>query len=447
MAHWRTRRLVNGGLLGGTVCLLCAVGAYATGIFGASPTYVRTTVAEQRSLTRTVEAFGRVHPRRWVAVRPQVSGQVAALAVEEGSRVRKGALLARLQTERYESRVAKARARVRQRKALVARRRADSVRARRRLERQTTLFKAGVSFEARRQIARHAMKQATARLAAARARMAEAQAQLERIRERGEHLRIRAPASGIVSHLRVDAGEHVVGTGPVPGTPMMRIDQRERMEFRVRVGESVVPMISSGDSATVQLEAQPEGEYRARVVAVAGSRRSQTPTQREEPLRIDASPSLFSLGPGYPVRLTLRCPDREEEPAPSDQGRASPDCPTLRTGMSGTARIRAATLDSAVTIPRSAVTFRRGPEAAISDERGDNDMRSSRPVVFAVQDGVARRQPVETGLRTEARTAIRSGLRPGDEVVTGPVDVVQRRLSDGDAIAVHNTSTFARTSE
>jgi HlyD family secretion protein len=423
------------------------VGAYATGIFGASPTYVRTTVAEQRSLTRTVETFGRVHPRRWVAVRPQVSGQVAALAVEEGSRVRKGALLARLQTDRYESRVAKARARVGQRKALVARRRADSVRARRRLERQTTLFKAGVSFEARRQNARHAMTEATARLAAARAQVAEAQAQLERTREQGEHLRVRAPTSGVVGQLRVEVGEHVVGTGLVPGTLMMRIDQRDRMEFRVRVGESVVPMISIGDSATVQLEAQPEGEYRARVVAVAGSRRSQTPAQREAPLRIDASPSLFSLGPGYPVRLTLRCPDREAHQPPAARDTTRPPCPVLRTGMSGTARIRAATLDSAVTIPRSAVTFRRGPEATTPDEGKENDVRSSRPVVFAVQDGVARRQPVETGLRTEARTAIRSGLRPGDEVVAGPADAVHRRLSDGDAVAVHDALPVGSSKE
>lgn len=438
MAHWSTRRLVNGGLLGGTVFLLCAVGMYATGIFGASPTYVRTTVAERRSLTRTVEAFGRVHPRRWVAVRPQVSGQVVALAVEEGSRVRKGALLARLQTDRYESRVAKARARVRQRKALVARRRADSVRARRRVERQTTLFKAGVSFEARRQNARHAMTEATARLAAARARMDEARAQLERIRQRGEHFRIRAPASGIVSHLRVDAGEHVVGTGLVPGTPMMRIDQRDRLEFRVRVGESNVPMISSGDPATVQLETHPDEVTPARVAAVARSRRSRASSRPTGLPAISGSPSLFPLGTGYPVRLRIRCPAREEDQSPAARGTTRSHCPALRTGMSGTARIRAATIDSAVTVPRSAVTFRRGPEATIPDEGEDNDVRSSRPVVFTVQDGVARRRPVDPGLRTDALMAIRSGLRPGDEVVGGPADVVHRRLSDGDAVAVHD---------
>jgi HlyD family secretion protein len=441
------RRLVNGSLLTGTVLILCAVGASATGVLGPSSTYVRTTVAERRALTRTVEAFGRVQPRRWATIRPPLSGQVVAVVVEEGDRVSTGALLARVQTDRYESRVAKARARVNQKKALVARRRADSVRARRRAERQEALTEAGVSFEARRQSTQHALREATARLAAARAQVTEARAQLERTRKRGERLRVRAPGSGVVSRLRVEVGEHVVGTGLMQGTPMMRIDKRDRMEFRVHVGESVVPMISIGDSATVQIEAQPEKAYRTRVVAVAGSRRSQTPARREASLRIDASPALFSLGPGYPVRLTLRCPDREAEPAPSARGRASPDCPALRTGMSGTAHIRAATIDGAVTVPRSAVTFRRDRETAPSRDRTDSRVPSSRPVVFTARNGVARRQPVETGLRTEARTAIRSGLRPGAEVVTGPADVVQRRLSDGDAIAVHNTSTLARTSE
>ncbi|MEF8939045.1 MAG: efflux RND transporter periplasmic adaptor subunit [Salinivenus sp.] len=409
-----------------------------TGIFGASPTYVRTTVAERRSLTRTVEAFGRVHPRRWVAVRPQVSGQVAALAVEEGARVRKGALLARLRADRYESRVAKARARVRQRKALVAQRRADSVQARRRLERQTTLFKAGVSFEARRQNARHAMTTATARLAAARARVDEARAQLARIRQQGEHLEIRAPASGVVSHLRVDAGEHVVGTGLVPGTPMMRIDQVDRMAFRIRVDESNVPVVSIGDSATVQIEAHPDAVSPSRVAAVARSRQSRASSRRTGLPAITGSSSLFPLGTGYPVRLRLRCPTRDEDQPPAARGTTRSHCPALRTGMSGTARIRAATLDSAVTVPRSAVTFRRGPEATTPDKGGDNDVRSSRPVVFTVHNGVARRQIVDPGLRTDALVAIRSGLRPGDEVVAGPADVVHRRLSDGDAVAVHD---------
>jgi HlyD family secretion protein len=113
--------------------------------------------------------------------------------------------------------------------------------------------------------------------------------------------------------------------------------------------------------------------------------------------------------------------------------------------MSGTAHIRAATVDSAVTVPRSAVTFRR--RAAAPDDGGTGNGQTSHPVVFTVQNGVARRQPVETGLRTEARTAIRSGLRPGDEVVTGPADVVQRRLSDGDAITARNMSTLASPSE
>jgi HlyD family secretion protein len=447
MVSRNARRLVNGSLLACTVLILCAVGAYATGVLGPSPTYVRTTGAERRALTRTVEAFGRVQPRRWVTVRAPLSGQVAALTVEEGARVDTGALLVRLRTDRYESREAKARARVKQKKALVARRRADSVRARRRVARQRALTEAGVSFEARRQNAEHALREATARLAAARAQVTEAQARLERIRKRGKRLRIRAPASGVVSRLRVEVGEHVVGTGLVPGTPVMRIDQRDRMEFRVHVGVSVVPMISVGDSATVQIEAQPERKYRAQVVAVGGSRRSQTPARREESPPIDASPSLFSLGPGYPVRLTLRCPDRERAPSLAAQGRASPDCPALRTGMSGTAHIRAATIDGAVTVPRSAVTFRRDRETTPSQDRTDSRMPSSRPVVFTARNGVVRRQPVETGLRTEARTAIRSGLRPGDEVVTGPADVVQRRLSDGDAITPHNTSTLASSSE
>jgi len=90
-----------------------------------------------------------------------------------------------------------------------------------------------------------------------------------------------------------------------------------------------------------------------------------------------------------------------------------------------------------VTVSRSAVTLRRGPEASAPENRVASNVPSARSVVFTVHDGVARQWPVETGLRTDVLVEIRSGLQPGGEVMAGPADAVHRRLSDGDAVAVH----------
>jgi HlyD family secretion protein len=60
--------------------------------------------------------------------------------------------------------------------------------------------------------------------------------------------------------------------------------------------------------------------------------------------------------------------------------------------------------------------------------------------VFVVRDGVARQRGVRPGMRTETHTQIQSGLQPGAEVVVGPDDTVQRRLSDGDAVELRSSA-------
>lgn len=433
--HLDRHRTLNLLLLGITVAILTGVGAHSAGLVGAAPLPVQTAFAQRRALTRVVEAFGRVQPRRWVTVRSPRPGQVVALPVEEGMAVDEGDVLARLRADRSERRIAGARARVQRRRALVAQRRADSVRARRRLERQQALREAGVSFDARRQTAHHALLKATAKLEAARAQVAQALARLERAQQARRQLVVRAPTGGTVSGLRVDVGERVRGTSLAPGTRMMRIDRLDDMEIRISVGESSVPVVSRGDSATVQLDAHPGETFSAQVVSVAGSRRGDASGRSLLRRTAAPSPPLFALNAGYPVRLALQCTTSERRRQPAARRHVPPECPTLRTGMSGTVRIRAATVDRALAVPRGALTFRRGDaRPPRRDSARDRRARRARPVVFVVQDGVARRRVVEAGLRTETHTEIRSGLQPGAEVVVGPNDTVQRRLSDGDAV-------------
>lgn len=408
------------------------IGGYTRGLVGEDPTFVRTAIAERRSITHVVEAFGRVHPDKWVSIRPQVSGQIVEVAVEEGSWVEGGDLLVRLRTDRHESRLAKAQARLKQRQALVTQRRADSTDAQHRFTRQKALLKAGASFEARVEKARHALKKITAQLRAARAQVAEARARLKRVREQGENLEIQAPAEGTVSRVNVEVGEHVVGTDLVAGTQMMRIDQMNRMEFRVSVNEVEVPNIAVGDTATVTLEAYSERSLPAQVVSVAVSRRSASGRTTRQ---TRGSSELFSLGAGYPVRLRLQCSESRLRKRPSIQQETDPTCPTLRTGMSGKARIHTATADRAVVIPRSAVASRLDPDTTAQGDSVATDGSSTHPVVFTIRNGAARQQPVEIGLRTDRRVSIRSGLRPREEVITGPTDAVQRRLADGDPVA------------
>lgn len=62
---------------------------------------VETAEVERRDITQQVTAFGRVQPEREITISPDVPGEIVALPVEEGERVQRGQLLAKIEAKDY----------------------------------------------------------------------------------------------------------------------------------------------------------------------------------------------------------------------------------------------------------------------------------------------------------------------------------------------------------
>lgn len=105
----------------------------------------------------------------------------------------------------------------------------------------------------------------------------------------------------------------------------------------------------------------------------------------------------------------------------------------FRPGMSATVEVFTETVFDAVAVPIQAVTVR---DLADSLTSGDSDAgieprEELREVVFVVEDGKADRREVTTGISDDTHIELRTGLSPGESVVTGPYSAVSRELSDG----------------
>jgi len=126
----------------------------------------------------------------------------------------------------------------------------------------------------------------------------------------------------------------------------------------------------------------------------------------------------------------------------------------LRPGLSTTAKITTATRQKAIAVPIQAMTLRE----VVVDDKGQmvpaetpapgatSSAASRRPIgpaelkpgqerkelegVFIVKDGRAAFVPVKTGIAGEKYFEVLSGLKVGDEVITGPFASV-RSLRDG----------------
>jgi HlyD family secretion protein len=123
--------------------------------------------------------------------------------------------------------------------------------------------------------------------------------------------------------------------------------------------------------------------------------------------------------------------------------------PKLRPGMSVRSEILAVSHPQTLALPIQAVVERppldpgepgkKGDRNDKGDKSGKDDKDEEIKVVFRIEGGKARQQPVETGISDDTRVEIARGLKPGESVITGPYRTL-RDLRDGDPVYVSRTT-------
>ncbi|WP_232628776.1 efflux RND transporter periplasmic adaptor subunit [Methylobacterium sp. Leaf118] len=345
---------------------------------------VSVVPAERREIVERAVVTGTLVPRDEILVAPEVEGlRIVALLVEEGDRVEKGAVLARLSLEMIETQeaanaaaTARAEAAILQAKSQIVQAEAAQVEARQALERAQALVRTGnataVTLEQRVSAAQGAegrLDAAKAGLALAQADLATARAQGREIALRRARTEIRAPEAGLVSRRTARVG----ATASAVGEPLFRLIARGEIELEGEVPETALPRLNPGDPARLELE---DGRV------VPGAVRRVYP-------EVDRATRLGK------VRIRL-------EPHPA-----------LHIGAFARGRVEVARR-SGVAVPLTAVLYAADGTAT----------------VLAVVEGRVAARPVETGLSAEGFTELRSGVRADENVVARAGSF----LRDGDRV-------------
>jgi HlyD family secretion protein len=399
---------------------------------------VRMEEVALRDLISTVTASGNIRARLAVDISADVMGRVIELNVEEGDDVARGEVLLRIDPSQLEAAVSRAQASLSQAQAQVAQQRANLIRAERDFRRIEALWTRDSTLVSPQQVedAQTTMEVNSSLLEAAEYGVSQAQAALAETNDQLSKTIIRAPISGKVTRLNVEAGETVViGTMNNPGSLILTISDLSVVEAVVEVDETDVPEITLGDSAVVELDAFPGRQFAGRVTEIGNSA---------------IVPPSTTAGTGqtaaidFEVVITLEDPDVQ-----------------LRPDLSATADIVTAIREQAPTIPIISLTARQAEEeeaVAETEEQTDQNQaaRPRGPVargqqvreiegVFVVRDGIAHFTEVQVGITGQEYFEILSGVVPGDTVVAGPYQRI-RELADGDpvkAAAASSTSTTA----
>lgn len=419
------------------------------GVFGKEEgTKVTAEKVQERTIIEVVNATGKIYPEVEVKISPDISGEITELNVAEGDTVKKGQLLARIYADVYNiqrnqaaSGVTQSQAQVANSQAALDALKAQQEQAQRTYTMQKSLYNDKVISQSEFNVADANYKTAKANYNAALAGIRGGEASVQSARENLAKANtdlgrtaITAPMDGVVSLLSVKKGEKVAGNSFNVGTEMLRIADMSKIEIRVDVGENDVPKVKLGDSAIITIDAYSDRKFKGVVTQIASSNNGAA----SESVLANTSTDVTQ----YKVYIRL---------APSSYtdllGKGSFP---FRPGMSASADIQTQTKTNVLSVPINAVTTRDKNDSTKGSKKlvdpSDNTASAAAAttsvddldvVVFVKgADNKVTKVKVKTGIQDINYIEIISGLKAGQEVITGPYDVVSKTLKNGTQVKV-----------
>ncbi|HUK52757.1 MAG TPA: efflux RND transporter periplasmic adaptor subunit [Candidatus Binatia bacterium] len=430
-------------------------------------TTIQTGKVTRDDLTSLVTASGEIKPRTYTNVLGEGFGKITDIVVKEGDRVKRGDVLLKLESvqpgadvdaqraaiQSAEDALSSAEANFRSAEATVAQRKATFEGADLDWQRGQELYKAGLIPKQDYDTRRATFDGAKAGLVASQAQMQQARSDREKARatmDQQKHMLTRladvlrkttyiAPIDGIVSYIAVRVGENVVpGIQNSSGSYLMTISDMSVVTAEVMADETDIVNVHPGQVADVVIDAIPGKIFKGRVTEMGdqaiirstGLATTQTQASNQE-------------AKDFKVVVTLDDPPLN-----------------VRPGLSTTAKIQTAQEKGVLSIPLQSLALRTRKDLDDAQKEAEKKKSESGSVVlaaakpaapgadpkkeeiqgvFVVRGGRVQFVQVETGIAGITNIQVKSGLKEGDEIVTGSYKAL-RSLKPGAKVKVDNTT-------
>jgi len=451
-----------------TLVALVVIGAglYASTVYSKRGVVtVQTGKVVRGDLTSVVTASGEIKPKNYINIGANAQGDITDILVKEGEHVRKGQMLAKIEDAQpvanvrsSEAQVASAEAdsaaseaglkaaddNIRTMQAGLEKDKADLERMKADLDRAESLFKeqlmakqdfdlkrftyqaqqaAVAQSETRITQARAQREQTAAQLTGSQRRIAQAKAGLSLVADVLHKHSSFAPLDGMVTNLPVRVGESVVpGLQNQTGTLIMTIADMSLITAEVKVDETDIVNIKLGQIADITVDAIPNRTFKGHVSEIGN-----TAILRSTGLAANQSAISSQEAKDFKVVVAMDNPPDE-----------------MRPGLSCTAKITTATRQNVLTIPIQALTVRQKGDleakpagagsqtmaATKADPAAEKAKKEELTGVFVVSGEKAVFQKVETGITGATDIEVTSGLKEGDQIVTGTYQVIRTIKND-----------------
>jgi HlyD family secretion protein len=380
---------------------------------------VQTEKVSKRNITQVVTATGKIQAETKVVISSEISGEIVSLPFKEGEEVKKGDLVVKIKQDAYAPQIQEQNAQVNVAESNLKINEVNVQKTKLEFDRIQELHTKGLASTADLDNARLSYEQSLAQLNNNRANINLSKTGLAKIKYDISKTTIYAPMSGTVTQLNNEVGEKVLGTSYNQGTGIMTISDLASMECQIDVSETDVSLINIGDTARIKVDAFPNKTFNGYVYEIANTATAKGTGTQEEVVNFI---------------VKVRIIDKDSE---------------LRPGMSCTVDVEVEKKNNVLTVPIQSITVREDMDMNNNklDEGNENlqrktnekkDKKKPQEIVFIVENGVAKKKNVKTGISDDTYIEVSEGLSDNLEVVKGSYKAITKDLEDNSKVKVDN---------
>ncbi|MES2924402.1 MAG: efflux RND transporter periplasmic adaptor subunit [Verrucomicrobiota bacterium] len=381
----------SGGIWWILLVLLAIAGTGAWWFTRAKPVFVKTATVQAQSAggagKSLLDASGYVTTRLEATVSSKITGKVTEILVEEGMKVEKDQILARLDASNVLSSLHLAEAQLASAKLNLAETQPMVEYTDAEMKRLDALGARAVSISEVNKARADAGSQ-QAKLDRLKADVTVAERQVDEWKQQLDDTIIRAPFAGVVTTKDSQPGEMIspMSSGGFTRTGICTLVDMASLEIEVDVGESFINRVKAAQPVVATLDAYPEWKIPGKVIAII-------PTADRQKATVKVRVGFEKLDPRILPQMGVKVAFQSEETAES------------------------AVAKSSFSVPKEAVQKDNG-----------------RDVAWVVQDGKVERRAVTVANSRGSETFLTAGLAQGETVVLNPPST----LTDGTAVTVEN---------
>ena len=337
--------------------------------------YIKEPVQE-RTIIQIVEATGTIEPVNTVDIGAQVSGMISKIYVDYNSEVKKGQILAQIDTSLFEAQLQQATANINNAKASLSKNQAQLDYDTKTYIRYKNLYERNLVSKNDFDLSESSYKADIAQVAAAKASILQAQANYKTAAANMRYTKITSPVDGIVISKEVEEGQTVAASFQTPKLFTVAEDLN-KMQIETSVSEADIGKVKVNQEVNYTLDGYPDKIFKGKVTQVR------------------LSPTTESNVVTYTVIISVE----------NEEGKLMP-------GMTANVSIITNKAENALTVPNSALKF----------TIADNKQKYEQKGIWIDKKGKPERINIETGLSDDLHTEIISKeIKPGDNVYIGKI--------------------------